>query len=539
MSNEDAVPSLTDEQKSAAITACALMIKGICLTTPDAEWTERIENRIRYLLRQITPTQQADAAIAAGGAREQGPVAWVPDYILQEIAQGRNISSVRLSRERSVDCDAPLYAAPLPRVAATAPNGWRIRLFDDGAAVVEKVGLGGVVCKSSDESIASAILRELAGDLLAASPAAPAQSGGVAPLSVMRAAFRVTEAEGNPDPKKQRFHMRFIFRSMDELHAADDQWRIFSNAAPQPSQPVEAGEAPAPLMQWQEGAGLLWDVFDRHGKWFKRIVSPIGWDAHAVYLAMMEARYAPHIDIRLVSSTTNASPDEPSAVVLDDERAAWVDARYVVIGYGETDHPQAAFANEREQLLDAVLGMMYTKASDADAEIREAYAKDLADDDEWSHEGIWRTEFEIGGIVIYDLGPRAASPQATARLTDEAILAALRPQLTEADGGYVCDLAQERVIAAGRDLLKAAQLNVGCPDGAKIAAGLGKQIEKPTAKSTPTTAMERTSFETYFHNKGVDPDLGGLEAFREKNAAWDAWEARARLAARPASGGDL
>jgi hypothetical protein len=103
-----------------------------------------------------------------------------------------------------------------------------------------------------------------------------------------------------------------------------------------------------------------------------------------------------------------------SAVVLDDERAAPVDARYVVIGYGETDHPQAAFANEREQLLDAVLGMMYTKASDADAEIQEAYAKDLADDDEWSHEGIWRTEFEIGGIVIYDLGPRAASPQATA-----------------------------------------------------------------------------------------------------------------------------
>jgi hypothetical protein len=79
-------------------------------------------------------------------------------------------------------------------------------------------------------------------EALAASPAAPAQSGGVAPLSVMRAAFRVTEAEGNPDPKKRRFHMRFTFRSMDELHSADDQWRIFSNAAPQPSQPVEAGE---------------------------------------------------------------------------------------------------------------------------------------------------------------------------------------------------------------------------------------------------------------------------------------------------------
>jgi hypothetical protein len=54
--------SLSDEQKRAAITACALMIKGICLTTPNAEWTERIENRIHYLLRQIATTPQADAA---------------------------------------------------------------------------------------------------------------------------------------------------------------------------------------------------------------------------------------------------------------------------------------------------------------------------------------------------------------------------------------------------------------------------------------------------------------------------------------------
>lgn len=78
--------------------------------------------------------------------------------------------------------------------------------------------------------------------------------------------------------------------------------------------------------------------------------------------------------------------------------------RYIVIGYGETDHPQAAFVNEREQLLDAVLGMMYTSPSNADAEIREAYRKDLAEDDEWSNEGIWSAEFEIGGITIYDLG---------------------------------------------------------------------------------------------------------------------------------------
>ena len=65
--------SLSDEQKRAAITACALMIKGICLATPNAEWTERIENRIHYMLRQIATTPQADAAIAAGGAQEPMP----------------------------------------------------------------------------------------------------------------------------------------------------------------------------------------------------------------------------------------------------------------------------------------------------------------------------------------------------------------------------------------------------------------------------------------------------------------------------------
>jgi hypothetical protein len=48
-----------------------------------------------------------------------------------------------------------------------------------------------------------------------------------AALWIMQKAFRVTETEGDPDPDKQRFHMRFTFRSMEELHAADDQWRAF------------------------------------------------------------------------------------------------------------------------------------------------------------------------------------------------------------------------------------------------------------------------------------------------------------------------
>jgi hypothetical protein len=50
-------------------------------------------------------------------------------------------------------------------------------------------------------------------------------------LQIMRAAFRVVETEGDPDPDKQRFHLRFTFRSMRELDAACDEWRAFSNAA--------------------------------------------------------------------------------------------------------------------------------------------------------------------------------------------------------------------------------------------------------------------------------------------------------------------
>jgi hypothetical protein len=99
--------------------------------------------------------------------------------------------------------------------------------------------------------------------------------------------------------------------------------------------------------------------------------------------------------------------DLVTAQLCKEDAATVAYPRYIVIGYGETDHPQAAFVNEREQLLDAVLGMMYTSPSDACDDTREEYRKDLADDDEWSHEGIWRTEFEIGGVVIYDLGEPA------------------------------------------------------------------------------------------------------------------------------------
>ena len=40
------------EISDAAITACALMIKGICMTHSREDWSELIESRIRFMLRK-------------------------------------------------------------------------------------------------------------------------------------------------------------------------------------------------------------------------------------------------------------------------------------------------------------------------------------------------------------------------------------------------------------------------------------------------------------------------------------------------------
>lgn len=100
-----------------------------------------------------------------------------------------------------------------------------------------------------------------------------------------------------------------------------------------------------------------------------------------------------------------------------ETKPEYVGARYIVIGYGESDKPMAELVPTQDGLLNAVLGMMYTRATDADDEIRESYRRDLNDEDEW-HGGIWSAEFEIGGIVVYDVG------LATTAVTDAALAAA-------------------------------------------------------------------------------------------------------------------
>lgn len=42
-----------EEKKEAAILACAVMIKGICMTSPQEEWVTKATERIRFMLKRI------------------------------------------------------------------------------------------------------------------------------------------------------------------------------------------------------------------------------------------------------------------------------------------------------------------------------------------------------------------------------------------------------------------------------------------------------------------------------------------------------
>ncbi|HEM8998856.1 TPA: hypothetical protein U2T46_000891 [Burkholderia cenocepacia] len=92
---------------------------------------------------------------------------------------------------------------------------------------------------------------------------------------------------------------------------------------------------------------------------------------------------------------------------------------YIVIGHGETDIPEAKIVTRRDDLLDAVLGMMYGSVSDAPADLRADYAAMLADEDEWAAD-TWSVSFEIGGIVVWHVGlhPIVAPASAPVGLTD-------------------------------------------------------------------------------------------------------------------------
>ncbi|MDN7489459.1 hypothetical protein QZM35_17260 [Burkholderia sp. AU45274] len=83
---------------------------------------------------------------------------------------------------------------------------------------------------------------------------------------------------------------------------------------------------------------------------------------------------------------------------------------FIVIGHGESDIPEAKIVTRRDDLLDAVLGMMYGSASDAPADLRADYAAMLSDENEWAAD-TWSVSFEIGGIVVWHVGLHPFAPQ--------------------------------------------------------------------------------------------------------------------------------
>ncbi|WP_257817994.1 hypothetical protein [Burkholderia glumae] len=93
-----------------------------------------------------------------------------------------------------------------------------------GAGCSECGGIGAVWDNTDYGAMGNAFERAGLLNSPNAQAALPADARG---LSLMRKAFRVTEVGGDPDPAKQTFTMRFSFRSIEALHAADDEWRKF------------------------------------------------------------------------------------------------------------------------------------------------------------------------------------------------------------------------------------------------------------------------------------------------------------------------
>ncbi|WP_257829282.1 hypothetical protein [Burkholderia glumae] len=267
---------------------------------------------------------------------------------------------------------------------------------------------------------------------------------------------------------------------------------------------------------------------------------------------------------------------------------------FIVIGHGESDIPEAKIIARREDLLDAVLGMIYTHASEAPDDVRAEYAESLSDDDEWAADR-WSVDFEIGGIVIWRVGLhpvslRAAVSPATAVTTDYAAIE--REHFGDPDkrtGIYAPATAESKCTRCGSSTAQACNER-GCfylesgegepataderhedgllttealisiierhfdhdhPDGQRLVEMAQDVAASQHKQGEPATADERAAFEKVFP---VPPGLqfaGGAYSsvvlhhdedeyrkhdriFVQYNGAWLGWKACASQAAAPA-----
>jgi hypothetical protein len=157
------------------------------------------------------------------------------------VAASKRGTDAQILFERQLTCEAINGAVSFGYQNTNPPpddDHWLAPYWSIGRRMEElDSALRGILNVSTEERSDPAVwFRKV--EAARAAIAAPAPSCGDAEqadeavtLPIMRAAFRVVETEGDPDPDKQRFHLRFTFRSMRELDAACDEWRAFSNAA--------------------------------------------------------------------------------------------------------------------------------------------------------------------------------------------------------------------------------------------------------------------------------------------------------------------
>lgn len=120
-----------------------------------------------------------------------------------------------------------------------------------------------------------------------------------------------------------------------------------------------------------------------------------------------------------------ASPvEQPAAAPASAKEtgAEGASERFIVIGHGESDIPEAKIVARRADVLDAVLSMIYGGPCPDDA-MRAEYASMLGD---WDGDH-WNVTFEIGGIDVWRVSLSRSPAMAAAAPADErAALTLLR-----------------------------------------------------------------------------------------------------------------
>lgn len=396
-----------------------------------------------------------------------------------------------------------LYAAPLDRGASKGGVAQLIDLRDELLREAEKEG-----CYTCYREQAAYIARRLTA-MLAASPAAPS-----ADAQDERGAFEAWYLHDMPHETYLLKRTKRSYRQPEayEDDSVDDAWTGWQARAALQS-PAHPTAAELPVAR----CGLSSSIDEVEALSNSEDRGLTTGECESMMLVLHELRRLQMLEVQAVEIVASAAPVESGT-------------RYIVIGYGEADYPCAKLVTAREHLLDAVLGMVYSNPSEVDVIVREAYRKDLADEDEWCGK-IWRTEFEIGGITVYDLGygtastaapaqsgcPQCGGSQATWKCTCDPIWPGYA---APAQSGETCkcrDANSDELVLVPRGLLAAAVSAIVNYRDAPNVVGKLRNIYWPAAAS-PAAVYPAPSVDAKDERDAFDV---GLDALADYQRNWD------------------